>query len=205
MKFKKTAAVLVFTFFLSASGCAKNEDVSKQVVSESSVFSEALSETTATDTDTMPETELTTTETTLTTTETVLTTTETELATKEAEQPKTENADAIFNEMCRGVDLDYFITDKDTSLSSDRFVLNIPKGVYVPTTIVEDIDKLLNAVEKETGKRYINDEYPEKIVITVEKTGTFAESGNAFGSAEGCIISPVELLISTGLGYAFVH
>lgn len=105
----------------------------------------------------------------------------------------------------KGEDLGYYITDKATTLSSDRFLLLIPEGIYVPSTIVDDVNRVFDAIEKETGLKFINGSHSDKVTITVKKTDTEAEFADAYSEESGPTISPGDLLVHYGEGLALTH
>lgn len=102
----------------------------------------------------------------------------------------------------------YSITKKDTKIETDRFIITLPKGIYVPKDIAKDIDHMMNTIESFTKMKF----YPKntiygKVKIEVLKVNRDeAEFGGAYGFFDGITISPGDLLIDDkGNQFAMTH
>lgn len=109
-------------------------------------------------------------------------------------------------------DKDYTITDKPLRLEDDRFILEVPEGVYVPGTVEQNINTVLDAIEETTGLSFFGGGSSDPIVITVARsnpsgrTDCKQESGDAYAIGDyGIEISPFDLIIPAGQGWTMTH
>ncbi len=72
----------------------------------------------------------------------------------------------------------YYTTEKETYIDTTRFVIYLDKGVEVPVNIIELLNSIMNAVEKETGYKFYVKHFMDR-----EYWGMDDELGKYFSTA----------------------
>lgn len=101
----------------------------------------------------------------------------------------------------------YTVTTKDTVRESKRVKMSIEKNIYVPDTILKDIENIMSVIEKETKLSFYPKGNKAKVTVEVKRFGSKpgTELGSAFGEYSGVTVSPGDLLVRSGESYALVH
>ena len=108
-----------------------------------------------------------------------------------------------------GIDRPFEITSEQTIIETERFLLKIEAGVYVPKTISDDISLVMDTAEAVTGLTF----YPSTPVhpavgkVRIEVVNPALHGGDypAYGGLSGVTVSAPDIIIRGGQGWALLH
>lgn len=95
-------------------------------------------------------------------------------------------------------DVSFTITQKKTTFEGKKVKIIVDAGVYVPDTVVEDYDLLIDTIELITGLKFMNKKYPGKVEIDVRKPEGENEDTMGGGWTHGATLGPNDLLLREG-------
>lgn len=112
-------------------------------------------------------------------------------------------------EAVAGVERPYEVTKKQTTIETKRYRMSIEAGVYIPKSIKEDVELVMDTAEQVTGLTY----YPDKPIIKgigkvrIEVLNPDLHEGTypAYGGPSGVTVSAPDILIWSGQGWALLH
>ncbi len=100
---------------------------------------------------------------------------------------------------------EYYITTEPTVIENSRFRISLPAGIYVPTTLEEDFNKILDLNEQVTGLSYYPAGNEPLIEITVTIPANGQEYYSAWGGETGAWFNPGDMLTFTGEHWVPTH